>query len=535
MADTGWQSCATGTNDDRFGTLAWGFPERIVALDGSRSHIVSQSGTSNYLKATNFGSAIPAGATIDGVEIWVEARRASGTPTFPFDRVRLVDENDVVGDTDRASGTVVTDAGYDPYYFGGPSDLWGEALTPAILNNSASGVVVATSLAEVYYPQIDYIARKVYYSTSTTHDAAASAAGAAGVGATVDLVRSATASAAGVGSVAADASLICSTSAGVAAAAAAAAQVIGIRRVSAATAAAATAGGAATALRDMAGAASGEASFAGTPMVLRPATGNAVGGVTASASAINVRAVAGGVACAALVSGTTTAAGEHDATAAAVGAASATGAVEHVRFASATVSGLGVPQGIPTAVRNTAASVAGSAGTTARIGGDWLAIGTAAGMAVVVGLAIGGYGASKAERILRALKARLETIDAVRVERNTALPERIPAGGLIVLRDGDPGEPDVALGGFAGAYYSHTVDVEVYVAEGDDAARDTAFDALLQALDDALIADPTLGGLAFGMEYGRPAVDVEPVEGAAAIKSATLPIVVEYETATRLG
>jgi hypothetical protein len=28
------------------------------------------------------------------------------------------------------------------------------------------------------------------------------------------------------------------------------------------------------------------------------------------------------------------------------------------------------------------------------------------------------------------------------------LPEKVPSGGLIILRDGDPREPELALGGF---------------------------------------------------------------------------------------
>ncbi|MCW5700086.1 MAG: acyl-CoA transferase [Rhodospirillales bacterium] len=138
--------------------------------------------------------------------------------------------------------------------------------------------------------------------------------------------------------------------------------------------------------------------------------------------------------------------------------------------------------------------------------------------------------ASKAEQILDALKVLLETVPGAKVERNKALPEKIPASGLIVLRDGDPGEPEQALGGFAGAYYGHRVEVEVYVENGDAAARDTAFDLLLQEIGTALEADPTLAGLAFGVTYGRPAADVEAIEGAAAIKTGTLAVVVDYET-----
>jgi hypothetical protein len=138
--------------------------------------------------------------------------------------------------------------------------------------------------------------------------------------------------------------------------------------------------------------------------------------------------------------------------------------------------------------------------------------------------------ASKAELVLDALKALLEAVPAVVVERNSVLPEKIPAGGLIILRDGDPGEPEQALGGFGSTYYQHAVEVEVYVEEGDAPARDAAFDALLQQVGSTLEADPTLGGLAFGLTYGRPEPSIDPIAGAPAIKTATLTATVDYES-----
>jgi hypothetical protein len=56
--------------------------------------------------------------------------------------------------------------------------------------------------------------------------------------------------------------------------------------------------------------------------------------------------------------------------------------------------------------------------------------------------------ASRAEQVLDALKALLETVPDAVIERNSVLPEKVPLGGLIILRDGDPGEPEQALGGF---------------------------------------------------------------------------------------
>ena len=95
------------------------------------------------------------------------------------------------------------------------------------------------------------------------------------------------------------------------------------------------------------------------------------------------------------------------------------------------------------------------------------------------------------------------------------LPEKIRDGGLIILRDGDPGEPEQALGGFGSTYYQHAVEIEVYVEEGDAAARDAAFDALLQQIGAALEADPTIAALTgridvrFIAEHERRVAEIE--------------------------
>jgi hypothetical protein len=138
--------------------------------------------------------------------------------------------------------------------------------------------------------------------------------------------------------------------------------------------------------------------------------------------------------------------------------------------------------------------------------------------------------ASKTEQVLGEVKALLETVPGAVVERNSVLPEKIPSSGLIILRDGDPGEPEQALGGFGSTYYQHAVVIEVYVEEGDAAARDAAFDGLLQQIGVVLDADPTLGGLAFGLTYGRPEPSIEPIAGSPAIKSATLSVAIDYES-----
>tara|TARA_R100000687_G_C6396935_1_gene139972 strand:+ start:183 stop:617 length:435 start_codon:yes stop_codon:yes gene_type:complete len=142
---------------------------------------------------------------------------------------------------------------------------------------------------------------------------------------------------------------------------------------------------------------------------------------------------------------------------------------------------------------------------------------------------------SKTEQILVALQSALEAISDPTVERNSAVPEKIPTSGLVVLRDGNADDPEHPLGGFGGVYCRQDVEIEIYVEDGDAPSRDATFDTLLQEIGAALDADPTLGGLAFGLTYGRPEIDTEAVIGGPAIKAGTLIIAIEFEADTALG
>jgi len=49
------------------------------------------------------------------------------------------------------------------------------------------------------------------------------------------------------------------------------------------------------------------------------------------------------------------------------------------------------------------------------------------------------------ETILTALADLVRTMPQVPVLCDAVLPERVPAAGLLILRDGEPGEPEVTL------------------------------------------------------------------------------------------
>lgn len=130
------------------------------------------------------------------------------------------------------------------------------------------------------------------------------------------------------------------------------------------------------------------------------------------------------------------------------------------------------------------------------------------------------------ESVLAALQARLQPLAAL-VLRDEVLPERIPAAGLIILRDGQPGEPDVTLSPLR-YHYQHRAELEVVVQAPN--GRATAFDILIASIGAALEADRTLGGLCDWVEPEAPASVDLPIEGAAALKAAIVTVVLHYTT-----
>ena len=134
------------------------------------------------------------------------------------------------------------------------------------------------------------------------------------------------------------------------------------------------------------------------------------------------------------------------------------------------------------------------------------------------------------ETILSALHALLQTLPATAL-RGEVLPERVPAAGILILRDGEPGEPDVTLSPLA-YHYQHRAEVEAVVQGGD---RDATFDALCAGIGAALDADRTLGGLCDWVEAQAPRPVDLPIEGAASLKAAVIPVMLHYSTADPLG
>ena len=147
---------------------------------------------------------------------------------------------------------------------------------------------------------------------------------------------------------------------------------------------------------------------------------------------------------------------------------------------------------------------------------------------------------TRPEQVLRALMAQLELgfgqqdwhPEAPVLLRGEVLPLRIPPGGVVILRDGTPGDPEVLLSPPTWCY-RHRAELELVTA-GPAGTRDAVFDRLRTAIAMALALDRTLGGLCDWIEAEAPAPIDLAVEGAEGLKAAVIPVVLHYDTADPL-
>lgn len=130
------------------------------------------NGATEYLQATDFGFNIPSTAIICGVQVDAE-KSATGIGSilgiglsYVTDySMRLVRNGTVVGNN-KATGTHWT--GAEAYHtYGGNTDIWGVAWTPADINNSNFGIAFSANIAGLLMlipsVRIDHIRMTVYY------------------------------------------------------------------------------------------------------------------------------------------------------------------------------------------------------------------------------------------------------------------------------------------------------------------------------------------------------------------------------------
>lgn len=143
--------------------------------------------------------------------------------------------------------------------------------------------------------------------------------------------------------------------------------------------------------------------------------------------------------------------------------------------------------------------------------------------------------ASHRERMLDQVKALVLTaLPFAKVARNVDKSERIAPGGNVIIRDGDPGEPEVTLSPLSYSY-QHTIPLEFAAYESGDRTREAVLDDMLTALGAAIEADRTLGGLAEWVEASAVSPDDLTAPGAETARWTELNLMVAYTTTSPLA
>jgi hypothetical protein len=155
-------SPSTVVDDATIGTLAWADPDNAKISDGLYATCTSAGGESHYLKATEFGFAIPSGSTILGIQVDIQRGGFSAGGFLTDAAVKIVRAGQI-GVEDKA---LVSTWGAQAYVsYGGSSDLWDETWTAEDINADNFGVVLAVN-ASLGFPAIadvDHIRITVSY------------------------------------------------------------------------------------------------------------------------------------------------------------------------------------------------------------------------------------------------------------------------------------------------------------------------------------------------------------------------------------
>lgn len=159
MSNTGNTFPVTGENIDRAGLTAWTNPGNIVS-DNTTDATCNATG-SDYLVARQFGFSIPAGSTIQGVLVRVEASEHS-TGTEPL-LAQLQDASGALIGSSKSTSNQGSISGTAKavYTYGSTSDVWGATLDSTIVNDVDFGVRLWFTTA--HDVRIDYVTLAVEY------------------------------------------------------------------------------------------------------------------------------------------------------------------------------------------------------------------------------------------------------------------------------------------------------------------------------------------------------------------------------------
>lgn len=140
------KTCGTAANENSTGTTAWVDPSNVCSGDDDVYATINVAAGvySQWLYCTNFGFAIPGGATIDGIETVYDRIATGGANGEPVDRYVRIVKGGAIGSNEKSTNSLWTLAFPDEEKsFGGAAELWGETWTPTDINSSTFGCAIS--------------------------------------------------------------------------------------------------------------------------------------------------------------------------------------------------------------------------------------------------------------------------------------------------------------------------------------------------------------------------------------------------------
>jgi hypothetical protein len=167
MPTQGPLPCGTGADDATVGTIAWTNPGNVTVSDNNyATAVLNALNVSHYLKATNFGFSIPAGATINAITVEWEIKQTAIDGDLKDNASRII-KGGTIGSTDKSNAASwPTSDAFRSY----GSDLWGDTWTSTDINASTFGAALSAQefLSGSCTASIDHCRITVTYTDAVT-------------------------------------------------------------------------------------------------------------------------------------------------------------------------------------------------------------------------------------------------------------------------------------------------------------------------------------------------------------------------------
>ncbi|WP_426255804.1 hypothetical protein [Sphingomonas sp. DC2300-3] len=140
--------------------------------------------------------------------------------------------------------------------------------------------------------------------------------------------------------------------------------------------------------------------------------------------------------------------------------------------------------------------------------------------------------------VLTAVKAMivaaLPGADVRGMDADDAKPTRVSPTGMVIVRSGDPGTPDVDLSP-ATYWWDHRIPIEMAGYQSTARTYQEVLDDMIAAVDLAIQANRTLGGLCIYLDAEPPSDGEIDKTGAVPVGWADFAIIASYSTDSPLG